>query len=595
MHTLGFSLLILLTQTSALVRGIDFARHADEDLPLLKLPWGTYEGYPLQEDDNIYLFQDVRFGAKPELFSAPEFPWWTDHSIQPPLDGRSCILVDTSQLDKPPGGENPINDPFDSDPNTSEDCLFLDLYVPKSVIDNPNGTPVPVVVWIHGGAFAFGSKNRLGPIGTGQSILRASKYQTIFAAGNYRLGAYGWLAGDYMQSAGQTNAGLYDQALLFDWVQLYIGQLNGDKDQVSALGESAGASSILHHLIREGGTIDPTFSRFAVQSPAFEWAWDNSPNGQLDKIYKNFSELAGCGRNFDIDCLRSSKNLSDANQALFSTVKQTGLFPIGPAVDDVWVKTLPTISFANGDFWKEIRSTIISHTMNEAASFALSRINSKEAFDHFLASFLPGAKLESQRQQIAEQYNCTKLFDGNYTLCITTTIRDAAFTCNTRDLYSAYPSKSHMIQYGFPSPELANHASDLLPLFANSYDEVVQMLAPSLGELKAIAYAWLLVDTNLSTAYQTYFASFAASGDPNGLSLPLVAGQQPPEWPIADGSDDKLAKVLTVQAPINQEALVLASDEQNGRERCDFWTTLAKEIVEAQGLNQDAATDYGEL
>ncbi|KAI8714867.1 COesterase domain-containing protein [Fusarium sp. LHS14.1] len=524
MHTLGLSLLVLLTQTSALVRGIDFARHADEDLPLLKLPWGSYEGCPLPEDDNIYLFQDVRFGAKPELFSRPEFPPWIDSSIQPPLDGRSCILVDTSQLDKPPGGENPIKEPFDPDPNTSEDCLFLDLYVPKSVVDDPNGTPVPVVVWIHGGAFAFGSKNRLGPIGTGQSILRASKYQTIFVAGNYRLGAYGWLAGDYMQNAGQTNAGLYDQALLFDWVQLYIDQVNGDKDQVSALGESAGASSILHHLIRERGTIDPTFSKFAVQSPAFEWAWDNSPNGQLDKIYENFSELAGCGRNFDIDCLRSSKNLSDANQALFSTVKQTGLFPIGPAVDDFWVKTLPTISFANDDFWKEITSTIISHTMNEAASFALSRINSSEAFDHFLASFLPGPKLESQRQQITEQYNCTKLFHGNYSLCITTTIRDAAFTCNTRDLYSAYPSKSHMIQYGFPSPELANHATDLLPLFANSYDEVVNMLAPSLGELKALAYAWLLVETNLSTAYQTYFASFAASGDPNGLSLPLVAG-----------------------------------------------------------------------
>jgi carboxylesterase type B len=130
-------------------------------------------------------------------------------------------------------------------------------------------------------------------------------------------------------------------------VQTYIGQVNGDKDQVSAFGESAGASSILHHLIREGGTIDPTFDRFAVQSPAFEWAWDNSPNGKLDKIYKNFSDLAGCGQNFDINCLRSSTNLSDANQALFNSVRQTGLFPVGPAVDDVWIKTIPTLSFAN--------------------------------------------------------------------------------------------------------------------------------------------------------------------------------------------------------------------------------------------------------
>ncbi|KAJ3457968.1 hypothetical protein MRS44_012077 [Fusarium solani] len=593
MHTLGYSLLILLTQTNALVRGIDSATHANADVPALKLPWGTYEGYPFQDDDNIYLFSNVRFGAKPVLFSAPEFPPWTNSSVQPPSDGRSCIQIDTSQLDKPPGGENPINDPADSDPDTSEDCLFLDLYVPKSVIDN--GTPAPVVVWIYGGAFAFGSKNQLGPLYTGQSILSASKYQTIFVAGNYRLGAYGWLAGNYMQTAGQPNAGLYDQALLFQWVQTYIGQVNGDKDQVSAFGESAGASSILHHLIREGGTIDPTFDRFAVQSPAFEWAWDNSPNGKLDKIYKNFSDLAGCGQNFDINCLRSSTNLSEANQALFNSVRQTGLFPVGPAVDDVWIKTIPTLSFANNQFWKGISSTIISHTLNESASFTPKGITSETAFNDFLATFLPGAKLESQRQQIAQQYNCTKLFGGDYTLCIATVIRDASFTCNTRDLYSAYPSESHMMRYGYPFPNYAYHASDLIPLFANSFDEAVGLLSKSLGDFLANLYARPLINTNLAAAYQTYFASFAASGDPNGLSLPLVAGQQPPKWPIVDGSGDELANVLTVQIPSGQAAFVLASDDQNGKERCSFWTTLAKEIVEARGSDQDDAANYGEL
>ncbi|RSL47016.1 hypothetical protein CEP51_015837 [Fusarium floridanum] len=550
MRTLGLSLLVLLTHTNALVRAIDSATHVNADVPTLKLPWGTYEGYPLEGDDNIYLFSNVRFGAKPERFSAPEFPQWTTSSVQPPSDGRSCITVDTSQLKNPPGGENPINDPAEEEPDASEDCLFLDLYVPKSVIDNPSGTPAPVVVWIHGGAFAFGSKNRLGPMNSGQSILRESKYKTIYVAGNYRLGAYGWLGGNYMQTAGQTNAGLYDQALLFKWVQKYIGQVNGDKNQVSAFGQSAGGSSILHHLIREGGTIDPLFDRFAVLSPAFEWAWDNSPNGQLDKIYKNFSALAGCGQNFDIDCLRSSKNLSEANQALFSTVKQTGLFPIGPVVDDVWVKTLPTLSFANGQFWKEISSTIVSHTMNELPSLALKGIASEEGFKRFLATFLPGAKFESQRQQIVERYNCKDLFNGDYPLCMATAIRDIAFTCNNRDLYSAYPNKSYMMQYGFPFPILSNHASDLIPFFANSFNETLDQMNRTLGEPWASIYTEKLINTNLAAAYQTYFASFALSGDPNSQSLPPVNGRQAPEWPIADDSRDELANVLKVQVPL---------------------------------------------
>lgn len=224
--------------------------------------------------------------------------------------------------------------------------------MPKTVIDNPPANPLPVVVWIYGGAFAFGSKNQLGPLYTGQSVIAASNYQTIFVAGNYRLGAFGWLSGDYMQKNGQPNAGLYDQALLFEWVQKYISQVSGDASKVSAWGESAGAGSILHHLVREDGVVDPTFKTFAVQSPAFEWAWDNSPMGTLDQVYQNFSSLAGCGLTFNLTCLQHSSNLTEANQALFANVKQTGLFPVGPAVDDKWVTTIPTISFANGKLSK---------------------------------------------------------------------------------------------------------------------------------------------------------------------------------------------------------------------------------------------------
>lgn len=151
------------------------------------------------------------------------------------------------------------------------------------------------------------------------------------------------------------------------------------------------------------------------------------------------------------------------------------------------------------------------------------------------------------------------------------------------------------MRYGYPLPRYAYHASDLIPLFSNSFDEAVDLLSKSLAGWLADLYARPLINTNLAAAYQTYFASFVASGDPNGLSLPLVADQKPPKWPIADGSGDELANVLTVQVPSGQEAFVLASDDQNGRDRCNFWTTLAKDIVEAQESNQEDATNYSEL
>lgn len=185
---------------------------------------------------------------------------------------------------------------------------------------------------------------------TGLPLLRASNYQSIFITGNYRVGAFGWLAGDYMQKAGQPNAGLYDQELLFEWVQRYVKLVHGDKEAVSAWGQSAGAGSILHHLIREGGTKDPLFHTFAAQSPGFEWAWDNSPGGKLDTIYRNFSRLAGCEFDYNIGCLRKAKveDLAKANQELFHLVRQTGLFPVGPAVDGKWVQTLSPIAFSEG-------------------------------------------------------------------------------------------------------------------------------------------------------------------------------------------------------------------------------------------------------
>ncbi|KAJ0311114.1 hypothetical protein COL5a_002465 [Colletotrichum fioriniae] len=524
-------------------------------------------------------------------------------SIQPVSDGRNCIQIDPKDVDNAPGGDDPVDTPDDQVTKQGEDCLFLDLYVPKAAFESTKVKAMPVVVWLYGGAFAFGSKNQLGPLYTGRSIITASKYRTIFVAGNYRLGAFGWLSGDYMQKNAQTNAGLYDQALLFQWVQKYIGQVSGDESQVSAWGESAGAGSILHHLIREDGAVDPTFKTFAIQSPAFEWAWDNKPKGKLDRVYQNFSSLAGCGLTFDIDCLRKSTNLTAANQQLFNTVRQTGLFPVGPAVDGKWITTIPTVSFASGNYWKSIQSIIVSHTLNESASFTPSWVTSSDTFTAFLNIFLPGAKLASQRQQITAQYPCAESpYNGDYRLCIATVIRDASFVCNTRDLYSAYPSIAHMMRYGFPIGQFARHAADLVALFSNNLQEATDILKKNKVPLPAL-YASLLVDTHVAQAYQTYFASFALSGgDPNTLPMPHVPKGDPPTWPVADGnSGNELENVLTVYAPSGQPAFLLdQSDDQNTKKACEFWTEIAQQVVAAQKAtgvngNEESGVESDEL
>ncbi|KXJ86065.1 carboxylesterase family protein [Microdochium bolleyi] len=557
---------------------------ASKAVPSIKLPWGVYEGRELVEDDEILIFENVRFGEIPQRLAAPRFPSQTNSSVQPVSDGRNCVQLDLKLLKNPPGGENPIEAPDGPTIPESEDCLFLDLYVPKWVFEEDD-VALPVVHFVYGGAFAFGSKNNGGSVlYDGRSIISASQYQTIFVTGNYRTGAYGWLAGDYMQKVGQPNAGLYDQALLFQWIQKYIGLVKGDNSSVSAFGESAGASSILHHLIREDGAVDPTFKTFGVQSPAYQYAWDNKPSGKLDQVYKSFSALAGCGEKFDIDCLRKAKaeDLVKANQELYKTVATSGLFPLGPSVDGKWIKTLSPLAFKEGKYWKDsIESTIVSHCTNEAEMFTPKYVKDEETFDSFLATFLPGSGATPQRTAIKKHYACRIKFLGNWNACIETIIRDASFTCNTRNLYDAYPGKTHMMRYAFPTRELAHHGSDLAPLFTNNATEAEDMLIKNgMSEGNATLYASFLYFNKIPRAYQTYFASFALTGgDPNALRQPGRA----PHWPIANGDDEFMKDVMSVRvANVWESGFVTdVGDLQNSKSTCAFWTDIAGQIMGA--------------
>ena len=97
-----------------------------------------------------------------------------------------------------PGADSPVGEalnqflagiPVPSLQKASEDCLFLDIYVPKKAIEDPS-LKLPVISWFYGGAYIFGAKDQAEPIlpfydGTG--LLQASGSNTIFVASNYRV------------------------------------------------------------------------------------------------------------------------------------------------------------------------------------------------------------------------------------------------------------------------------------------------------------------------------------------------------------------------------------------------------------------------
>lgn len=150
----------------------------------------------------------------------------------------------------------------------SENCLYLNVWAPAGAANG--GSRLPVMVFIHGGAFISGGG--FWPVGPadGQqpwgSLPNMYDGAAMAAAGpavvvtlNYRLGALGFLAtsnipagapgaaGKNLKSLG-GNFGLLDQQAALNWVQQNIAAFGGDPKRVTIFGESAGAMSVGFHL-----------------------------------------------------------------------------------------------------------------------------------------------------------------------------------------------------------------------------------------------------------------------------------------------------------------------------------------------------------
>lgn len=117
----------------------------------------------------------------------------------------------------------------------SEDCLFLNIYAPK---DTKNA---PILIYIHGGSFTGGSTNE-GHIDGREYAKRG----IIFVAMNYRLNAFGFCSHpDLTDDKGRCgNFGLYDQITAIKWIRDNIASFGGDKNNITILGQSAGAMSV---------------------------------------------------------------------------------------------------------------------------------------------------------------------------------------------------------------------------------------------------------------------------------------------------------------------------------------------------------------
>jgi len=166
-------------------------------------------------------------------------------------------------LDATHGGNNCVQESSAfSATHQSRDCLCLNVYVPH----HRSLETLPVIVWYHGGSYATG--------GTGahtDSTLRqdmsvfAQRMHAVVVTVNYRLNLFGYLYLTPFDSRFQSNCGLRDQLLALKWVNQHIGAFSGNKHNITIMGQSAGAGSVM--AIMAVSSANSLYDRVILMSP----------------------------------------------------------------------------------------------------------------------------------------------------------------------------------------------------------------------------------------------------------------------------------------------------------------------------------------
>ncbi|XP_047475479.1 juvenile hormone esterase-like isoform X2 [Penaeus chinensis] len=118
-----------------------------------------------------------------------------------------------------------------------EDCLYLNVFTPKRKKPDER---LPVMVYIHGGAFFLGGAHEYLP-----HVLM--NHNIVLVVMQYRLGTLGFMSTEDMVMPG--NFGMKDQVMALRWVQDNIHNFGGDAARVTIFGESAGGASVHLHVL----------------------------------------------------------------------------------------------------------------------------------------------------------------------------------------------------------------------------------------------------------------------------------------------------------------------------------------------------------
>ncbi len=187
----------------------------------VKIENGILQGF---FEDGLTVFKGIPFAAPP----VGDLRWRAPQ----PVNNWEGVKQATEFANAPMQGGNPPS-------GKSEDCLYLNIWTTAKSADEK----LPVLVWIYGGGFSFGSTSE--PVYDGAAL---AKKGVVLVSIAYRVGQLGFLAHPELSAENPQkvsgNYGLLDMIAGLKWIKKNIKEFGGNPDQVTIFGESAGGIAV---------------------------------------------------------------------------------------------------------------------------------------------------------------------------------------------------------------------------------------------------------------------------------------------------------------------------------------------------------------
>ena len=460
------------------------------DQPIVVTPAGTIAGRRIGQMD---AYRGIPYAAPPVgalRWEPPQAPTPWSGTLEATRFGPHC----------------PQTASYSGIASTTEDCLYLNVFVPRNTRPDAN---LPVMVWFHGGGFSVGESDDYNPdkwVAQGRIVVTL----------NYRLGFLGFLATTGLSNEPhlQVNYGIMDQRAALQWVQTNISAFGGNPGNTTILGQSAGGASVVTHLVSPGST--GLFQNALIESGSYVFQTVESLQTALSNG-NAFATDEGCDP-ADTACLRALpvKKILAAPSPGGVTAIAGGLtvdgtiLPQAP-LDAVLAQQYTHVPILQGTNHDEFR--LFTAELFDLSGGPLTA----EEYPFFVQATLDEVGLGKYANKVLAKYPLSNYASPD--LAISALATDAAFATTAVVSDDLFALGTPVYAYEFADEHCPD---DFLPPVSFPYGAAHEFELPFLGDsFNRTLLPLKPGEKTLSATMIDYWTQFSGTGSPNNWNTPL--------------------------------------------------------------------------